>query len=116
MSALPIPVPASLVCDQRAPIEAARIIAGTPLAFYRTVFEAAGAEVGLWECSEGAWRVAYGEDEICHLLSGRVRVTSDDGATFAFDAGESFVIPRGFHGVWEVFEPVRKLYVILRNS
>ena len=34
------------------------------------------------------------------------------GDAVVLEAGQSFVVPAGFSGVWEVLEPARKLYAI----
>lgn len=67
---------------------------------------------GVWESTPGKWRVQYAEHEFCHLLSGRLRIVSDDGAVYDYGPGDSFVIPAGFHGTWEVLATARKLYSI----
>jgi uncharacterized cupin superfamily protein len=67
---------------------------------------------GIWESSEGRWRVRYSENEFCHITRGRVRVEDATGRRWEFRQGDSFVIPAGFAGIWEVLEPVSKLYVI----
>ena len=46
------------------------------------------------------------------MLAGRVRMTGDDGRETVVAAGDSFVIPAGFSGIWEVLEPARKLYAV----
>jgi uncharacterized protein len=70
---------------------------------------------GVWECEAGAWRVevAEGQDELCTLLEGRVRLTADDGQMREFGAGESFVLAGGFRGTWETVERLRKVYMIV---
>lgn len=68
--------------------------------------------VGVWRSEPGAWRIAYTEDEACELLSGRSRVTSDDGVVSELGPGDRFVIPRGFTGTWEVLETTTKRFVI----
>ena len=69
--------------------------------------------VGAGRLGVGAWRVQYTEHEFCHLLSGRVRLHDDAGGdAVVLEAGQSFVVPAGFSGVWEVLEPARKLYAI----
>jgi len=69
---------------------------------------------GVWECTEGKWEADYStKSEFCHILSGKVSLTDADGTSSEFLAGDSFVIPSGFVGSWEVLEPVRKLYVIV---
>jgi uncharacterized cupin superfamily protein len=68
--------------------------------------------VGLWRSEPGKWRIAYTEEEFCLLLEGRSIVTDDAGRSVTVTAGESFVIPRGFVGTWEVVEPTTKRFVI----
>ena len=41
-----------------------------------------------------------------------VLLTRDGGEPHEYGPGEAFVIPRGFAGVWETLEPVRKIYAI----
>jgi len=71
---------------------------------------------GVWEATPGSWRVRYSEHEFCHLLSGRVVITADDGERTEFAAGDSFVVPAGFSGVWEVTQSCRKLYAIFERQ
>ena len=67
---------------------------------------------GVWGATRGRWRVRYTEHEFCHILAGRVAVTGEDGERQEFGTGDSFVVPAGFHGTWEVLEDCRKLYAI----
>jgi uncharacterized cupin superfamily protein len=67
---------------------------------------------GIWAATPGRWTVRYTEHEFCHLLSGRVVITSDAGERLEFVAGDSFVVPAGFAGSWEVVTECRKLYAI----
>lgn len=71
---------------------------------------------GEWECEIGAWEVYYPaeSDEFCHILSGRMRLYDQHGEYREFSAGDSFVIPGGFIGVWETLQPLKKLYVIAK--
>ena len=54
----------------------------------------------------------YTEDEFCHVLEGRSIVTEAGGKAVTVVAGDSFVIPRGFVGTWEVVERTRKEFAI----
>ncbi len=67
---------------------------------------------GFW--SSGVWsaEVSYTEDEFCHLLEGTVVLTDAAGHTETYQAGDAFLIPAGFKGVWSSLAPVRKFYVI----
>ena len=67
---------------------------------------------GIWESEPGAWRVIYTEDELCHVLSGRMRIEGDDGSAAEYGPGDSFVVPSGFTGIWRVLETARKLYAV----
>jgi uncharacterized cupin superfamily protein len=46
------------------------------------------------------------------LLEGVLVVTGDDGMERTFRAGDAFVSPSGFTGIWEVVEPAKKVYAI----
>jgi uncharacterized cupin superfamily protein len=71
---------------------------------------------GVWECSVGAWEVAYTEHEYCRILSGKVELRDAAGRTRTYGAGDAFIIPAGFAGTWATLEPCRKQYVIFEAS
>lgn len=50
------------------------------------------------------------------MLAGRIRIVADSGAVSEFSAGQSFVVPAGFAGIWEVIEPATKLYAIFEAA
>lgn len=54
----------------------------------------------------------YPYDEYCFMLEGELTVTSEDGATEVFGAGDAFLLPRGFRGVWSMPKGIRKYYVV----
>jgi len=51
-------------------------------------------------------------DEFVHILMGRLILTLDDGREFKFEQGDSFVVPKGFVGSWEMPEKYRELVVV----
>ena len=67
---------------------------------------------GTWQSEPGKWRIHYTEEEFCQILEGVSVLTDAQGLEVVVSAGESFVIPRGFAGTWEVRETTRKIYVI----
>ena len=67
---------------------------------------------GIWRSEPGKWRVSYTEEEFCLLLEGRSIIESTDGQAFSVSAGDSFVVPRGFVGTWEVVERTTKRFVV----
>ncbi len=68
--------------------------------------------VGIWRSEPGKWRIAYTEEEYCHMLEGCSVITDALGQAFTVRAGDSFVVPRGFIGTWEVLETTTKRFVI----
>lgn len=91
-----------------------RVLAGAP---DQTIVDAYGSpdgkfSAGFWTGAPGRWRVAYSEHELCHLLAGEVALHGDDGSVATYRSGDSFVVPAGFTGVWEVVTAARKLYAI----
>lgn len=67
---------------------------------------------GVWSSEPGKWKILYTEEEFCHMIEGRSIITENDGASVEVSAGESFVIPRGFAGTWEVVERTTKQFAI----
>ncbi len=67
---------------------------------------------GIWTSTAGKWRVRYTEHEFCVLIEGRVRIESSGGEKHELKAGDAFVVPAGFEGIWEVTEPCKKWYSI----
>jgi uncharacterized protein len=104
----------TVVDAPRTPVDAERLISGHPAQAVANAYSSPDQHFhsGIWEGDLGAWRVRYSEHELCHMLAGKVRMTGDDGSETIFIAGDSFVIPAGFEGVWEVLEPARKLYAV----
>lgn len=71
---------------------------------------------GVWQSEPGKWKIAYTEEEYCQILEGVSVLTDSQGNAVTVSAGESFVIPRGFAGTWEVLEATRKIYVIYESG
>lgn len=91
-----------------------RILAGDPVQTSHNVFTSADGRfhAGIWTCEPGKWRVVFTENEFCKLTQGVLVVTGDDGVERTFRAGDAFVSPSGFTGIWEVLEPATKVYAI----
>jgi uncharacterized cupin superfamily protein len=95
-----------------------RVLEGSPQQEIRNVYADASQQffAGRWSSSCGKWRVQYSEHEFCHMLEGRVRIVADSGRVSEFGPGQSFVVPAGFSGTWEVVEPATKLYAIFETA
>lgn len=60
----------------------------------------------------GETRSVKGETfEFCHILSGVVELTPENGKPVVYKSGDSFVMKPGFVGIWKTIETVRKIYV-----
>jgi uncharacterized cupin superfamily protein len=71
-------------------------------------------ETGIWEASPGSFTATRdGHHEICYLLSGRVTLTETGEAPIELRAGDLFVTPAGWTGVWQVHETLRKVFVVV---
>ena len=104
----------SLGAPQHSTPAPANLVAGHPQQQLWNVLSSGDGRfhVGEWASGPGAWRVNYTEYELCHMLEGVVRLTDEQGLPCLYRAGDTFVIPSGFRGIWEVVETCRKLYAI----
>ncbi|MCF8070004.1 MAG: cupin domain-containing protein [Desulfobacterales bacterium] len=68
-------------------------------------------EAGIWECSEGTYRMERTCDEMCYLLEGHWIITGDDGESVELKAGDVVFLPADFKGDSKVIEKVKKVYM-----
>ena len=76
-------------------------------------FAAGNLVAGTWECEPGKLQLDLDITEFCHLLKGHWILTSESGAITEIKAGDSWTFPKGWKGVAEVVETVRKVYLIV---
>lgn len=118
MSDQPFPAVIALADSGPAPESyrpaADRLLTGDPVQTVSNRFSSTDGRFncGIWTGAVGSWRVVFTENEFCHLLEGLVVVTGDDGSSRTFRAGDAFVMPAGFTGVWDIREPARKYYAV----
>jgi uncharacterized cupin superfamily protein len=95
-------------------LPASKLISGNPLQkiwqHYRD--ESGKFFAGVWQSEPGKWRISYTEEEFCQITKGVSVICDKTGAAIKLATGDSFVIPAGFVGTWEVLETTRKYYVI----
>jgi uncharacterized cupin superfamily protein len=93
-----------------------RLISGDP-SFKTWAQDVARDEMihtGAWQATPGETRSIKGETfEFCHILSGVVEITPENGEPVTYRAGDSFIMKPGFVGVWKTIETVRKIYVTI---
>lgn len=92
-----------------------RVIDGAPTFRTAVHYEAPDGRLfaGVWEATEGAWRVAYEEWEWCRVRSGRCVVIPEGGEPVPLGPGDALVLEPGFVGVWTVVEACAKDFVVL---
>ena len=71
-------------------------------------------EVGVWECTAYTSRFddGYPATEFAVILSGSVVITDEAGHAETFEAGDSYLIPKGMKLIWHMPETMRKYFVI----
>ncbi len=88
------------------------VSSGWSEAEYRARLSRTQSLVGFWE-GEPGW-VAFDSwpyTEVCVILQGKVAIEGLDGQRAEFNAGEAFVVPVGFRGVWHTLEATQKIFV-----
>jgi uncharacterized cupin superfamily protein len=72
----------------------------------------AGSRVAFWESEPGALRsYNFPKDEFIYVLEGSVVTTDADGTTHTFHAGDAFVLPKGWVGLWNMKTGFKKILV-----
>ena len=68
--------------------------------------------VGIWDSTAGSWEHDHPQLEFCYIVEGSVEITEEDGGiVHTFDAGSSFVVPKGLRVTWNVKEYAKKILV-----
>ena len=98
--------------------DADKIVGGNPTQTVKNIYddETGVFSTGIWTGEIGIHKVNYTEEEFCMLLTGKVKISSDDGSEKIFNTGDSFVIPSGFSGLWETIESASKIYVVYEKG
>ena len=77
-------------------------------------YEERGVTLGTWACDKGAVEIqGHAVDEACFVVSGSVTLTDSEGRSETFAAGEAFLLPKGFRGVWSQSDDFKKLFVTI---
>ena len=68
---------------------------------------------GVWECAPNRVEIdAYPVHEMMTVISGSVTVTNEGESPQIFNAGDTFMIPRGTKCVWEITKKLKKYFMI----
>ena len=69
---------------------------------------------GFWSSKPGKSDMNWQKNEMCVLLEGEVHITDAEGRVEKFVAGDTFVVPKGFKGVWETVKPTKKIFAVYK--
>jgi hypothetical protein len=73
--------------------------------------------IGTWESTPYAEILTYpATTETVFVLSGKVAITEANGALEVSEAGDAYVLPKGFSGRFEVLETLRKIYILVSDK
>jgi len=95
------------------------IDSGNPAMLYAALIEDVATtgrtmHSGVWTCSVGGWpETDYAVDEVMVMVEGHLRITDTDGTVHDLRAGDTFFLPRGWAGRWDVIEDMKKIFVIV---
>jgi uncharacterized protein len=92
------------------PLPPEEVVDGSPTAAVLTLDTVGGAEVGLWEMTDGTARDTE-VDEVFVVVSGAGHVTFEDGERIDLAPGVAVRLTAGERTVWTVIERVRKIWV-----
>jgi uncharacterized protein len=71
--------------------------------------------VGCWSCTPGSFPIhQLTNTQFFHVLEGVFFVTNPDGTARRCAAGDTVVLPRGWSGLFDVVDTVRKLNVVVQ--
>ena len=96
------------------PLDPATIVAGSPEAFNRVVWESEDGRVirGVWQMTPGT-ATDIEANEMFVVISGRATIAPDDGEPFDVGPGDLGVLEEGARTTWVVHETLRKAYQII---
>jgi uncharacterized cupin superfamily protein len=73
--------------------------------------------VSLWQSGPGILKTSgYPHDEYCLVVSGDLVITNESGSQREFHPGDTFVIPKGWVGTWDMKTRFKKQFVAFENE
>jgi len=70
------------------------------------------ARIGVWEADVSKTKlIDYPFTEYVLMISGHLVVTNEDGTSNEFKTGDTFVMPKGWTGIWDIRERMKKQMV-----
>jgi uncharacterized cupin superfamily protein len=104
--------PLAQVSVTHEPADPGEVVAGAPTLGTTpvTTLGDTGVEIGVWEMSAGAVRDVE-VDEVFVVLEGAAAISVEGAEPVAIKAGDLVRLAAGTATVWEVTDPLRKLYI-----
>lgn len=97
------------------PIDAERVVAGSPQASTFVLFSSGSTEVGLWRVTPGEFATTHaGYVEVIHVLEGEGQLVHEGGEAFALRPGAVLVLEDGWCGRWVIRQTLVKSYTVTR--
>ena len=73
---------------------------------------AGNVNAGVWECTSCTERIRdYPFDQCCFVLEGSLTIIDESGHSDTFKPGDTFIIPRGFNGDWQMTERYKNFFI-----
>ena len=87
---------------------------GDPHDATRPFFKLDRASVGSWHCTEGGWDspTPRPTTECFLVFAGEGSVSDPDGVRHPFKQGDLVVLPKGWHGRWDITKEIHKVWVV----
>ena len=82
-----------------------------PQTALKGIFSEGGHDAGVWQCGPGKYRLERATAEFFVLLDGHWILTGDDGDVYDLKAGDTLLLRKGWKGIAEIFETIRKVYI-----
>ena len=78
----------------------------------QTIYDVGPTRVGFLSCAPGNFIVAERKKAECFfVIEGVFFLTNPDGSARRCAAGDTVVLPKGWSGLWNIIEPVSKVWV-----
>jgi len=107
---------AQVIWPELAPVQADRIIHGTPSTATVVMLDTPAHTMGLWKVTPGAFETNHaGYIEFIHVISGTGRLVSEAGVITELKAGTTSLMPEDWKGRWEVDETLTKVFTIIEH-
>jgi len=64
----------------------------------------------IWECEPSKFQWNYNDKEICLIIEGQAKISTQNGDIYLIKAGDLVEFPAGLNCEWEVTKSIKKHY------